>query len=96
MMGGDTQAAASAERLRLSTFSHPDFNCRPRNHTGSADYSARGLYRRWGLSPRPEGFQGLNITRPCGGCQGRGYGTCYDSSVMEPAPCVSLDRGLCR
>lgn len=50
---------------RIVTLSHPDSNRRPRNYTGSADLSAftesaRGLstlwliYRRWGISPRPE------------------------------------------
>jgi len=41
---------------RRPAFSHPDFHGRPRNYTGSAEGnpSARGLYRRWGIAPRPE------------------------------------------
>ena len=52
------------------SFFHPDCHGRPRSSTGSAvgayrierrtssasAASARGLYRRWGLAPRPEGF----------------------------------------
>ena len=38
-------------------FFHPDFNRWSRNYTGSANTEivfGRGLYRQWGLSPRPE------------------------------------------
>lgn len=47
------------------TLSHPDFNRRLRDHTGSADlqtgwsealagFRPQPIYRRWGISPRPE------------------------------------------
>ena len=39
---------------RRACFSHPDYDRRPRNLTWSAPCGVRGLYRRWGLSPRPE------------------------------------------
>ena len=53
----------------LPVLFHPDFNRRLRNRTESADPAdcsagARGLwrslaiYRRWGLSPRPENAVG--------------------------------------
>ena len=37
-------------------FFHPDYNCWSRSFTGSADAEAsgRGLYRQWGIAPRPE------------------------------------------
>ena len=37
-------------------FFHPDCNCWSRSFTGSADAEAsgRGLYRQWGIAPRPE------------------------------------------
>lgn len=41
----------------LPIFFHPDCNCRLRNFTesaASARLAGRGLYHRWGLSPRPE------------------------------------------
>lgn len=34
---------------------HPDFNRRLRNFTASVTQKViRGLYHRWGISPRPE------------------------------------------
>lgn len=42
-------------------FSHPDFNRRLWNFTKSAK-KARGLYRRWGITPRPEDY--VNIILP--------------------------------
>ena len=44
-------------RRGASIFFHPDCNCRLRNFTESAagrGPAGRGLYHRWGLSPRPE------------------------------------------
>jgi len=41
-------------RYKKIVFSRPDYYRRPRNYTGSALIWARGLYHRWGLSPRPE------------------------------------------
>jgi hypothetical protein len=51
----------------IVTLSHPDFNRRPRNYTGSADLQTKPealagfqrtlIYRRWGVSPRPENKQ---------------------------------------
>lgn len=37
-------------------FFHPDYNCWSRSFTESADteVSGRGLYRQWGITPRPE------------------------------------------
>ncbi len=37
-------------------FFHPDCNCWSRSFTGSAPAEAdgRGLYRQWGIAPRPE------------------------------------------
>ena len=37
-------------------FFHPDCNCWSRSFTESADteVSGRGLYRQWGITPRPE------------------------------------------
>lgn len=49
--------------FQLDIFSHPDCNCRFRNHTGSAtkrvakwvtDLKQIGSYRRSGISPCPE------------------------------------------
>ena len=43
----------------LESFSilfHPDFNRRLRNLTASAAFAGRGLYHRWGISPRPENY----------------------------------------
>ena len=54
------QGAKKAKQAAFRFF-HPDFNRRPRNHTGSAAAFAagRGLaghaaHRRWGITPRPE------------------------------------------
>ncbi len=56
----------------LLILSHPDYNRRPQIHTGSADLYHKmvkrsrascvmHVYRRWGLSPRPE-IYAINIT----------------------------------
>ncbi len=56
---------AGAGPARYVTLSHPDFNRRPRSYTGSADlqtgrsealagFQPKLIYRRWGISPRPE------------------------------------------
>ena len=39
-------------------FFHPDYNRRYRSFTDSC-LLARGLYRRWGISPRPEDYNML-------------------------------------
>ena len=40
-------------KCKQRIFSHPDFNRRLRNFTESCQ-KACGLYHRWGISPRPE------------------------------------------
>ena len=52
LQGGRRRGAAAC-------FSHPDCDRRPRNLTWSTPHGVRGLYRRWGLSPRPEAAFGL-------------------------------------
>lgn len=50
-------------------FFHPDCNCWSRSFTESADteVSGRGLYRQWGIAPRPEtNFLTKSIARYCG------------------------------
>ena len=46
-------ARRNRNRLLCTIFFHPDFYCRLRNFTESC-LAARGLYHRWGISPRPE------------------------------------------
>ena len=38
----------------MHIFFHPDYNRWSRSFTGSAACAVRGLYRQWGISPRPE------------------------------------------
>lgn len=56
---------ASGPQASIPFSLHPDYDRRPRNHTGSADLAAKGAkrsramhiarnYRRWGIAPRPE------------------------------------------
>ena len=55
----DSKEASLARRgFAVFVFSHPDFHCWSRNRAGSADAPkgtpGRGLYRQWGIAPRPE------------------------------------------
>ena len=44
-------------------FFHPDCNCWSRSFTESADteVSGRGLYRQWGITPRPEELMKFDV-----------------------------------
>ena len=52
--GIHTDPGKSMQRKCNCIFFHPDYNCWYRSFTGSIAEATRGLYRQWGLAPRPE------------------------------------------
>ena len=80
-----------------SSFSHPDCHGRPRNCTGSAQGTlvsqARGLYRRWGLAPRPEGKSGRDskVGHFAGSKARRARAGSPSGRAQRPTPHVPLE-----